>query len=222
MITGAAGGIGQAIVQAFTAKGASVIATDIEPCEASRFEPCNLMDLQETSQLWPRAEQHFGRIDILVNNAGINILRPGILMRDADFEMVMRVNLTASFVLCRAALQRMPAHGRIITISSVIGVTGNVSQSNYAASKAAMMAMTKTLALEAAPKNITVTCVAPGFIDTNMIQWMPEGIRRHILRQIPQGRWGSVSDVAAACVFLASQEAAYLTGQTLHVNGGLI
>ena len=233
LVTGASGGIGAAIAKALHARGATVTVSGTrEPLlknlagelgERVNVITCDLFDSAAVIALAGRAEEAMGSLDILVNNAGIT--RDGLFLRlrDEDWLAVIDVNLTAGFRIVRGALRGMMQRrwGRVIGISSVIGVTGNAGQGNYAASKAGMIGMTKALAHEVASRNITANCVAPGFIDTAMTDELNDKQRAAILANVPAGRLGSVEDVAAAVVYLASPEAAYVTGQTLHVNGGM-
>ncbi len=234
LVTGASGGIGGAIARALHRQGATLAlsGTRIEALDAlakdlgSRVHclPCNLADPVEVEKLVPAAEAAFGDLEILVNNAGLT--RDGLFMRmkDEDWDQVIAVNLTAAFRLSRAAVKGMMKRrsGRIITITSIVGVTGNAGQANYAASKAGLIGMSKSIAAEAAGRNVTVNCVAPGFIETAMTDVLNEKIKEAVLARVPAGRFGTVDDVAAAVVYLASNEAAYVTGQTLHVNGGMV
>ena len=185
--------------------------------------PCNLSDAAATAALVGQAEEALGGLDIIVSNAGLT--RDGLLMRmkDEDWETVLNVNLGAYFRLARAAMRGMMKrrHGRIIGITSVVGVTGNAGQTNYAASKAGMIGFTKSLAAEVASRNITVNCIAPGFISTAMTDVLKDDQKEALLKGIPAGRLGSGADIAAAALYLASDESAYVTGQTLHVNGGM-
>jgi 3-oxoacyl-[acyl-carrier protein] reductase len=233
LVTGASGGLGQAIARALHRQGATVVlsGTRAEALETLRGElaerafavPCDLSNTEQVASLVTRAEAAAGQVDILVNNAGITRDTLALRMKDEDWNLVIAVNLTASFQLARAALKGMTRrrHGRIIGITSVVGVTGNAGQSNYAASKAGMIGMTKALAAEVASRDVTVNCVAPGFIESPMTAALNEKQRTAILGAVPAGRLGQGEDVAAAVVYLASREAAYVTGQTLHVNGGM-
>ncbi|WP_439499023.1 3-oxoacyl-[acyl-carrier-protein] reductase [Bosea sp. (in: a-proteobacteria)] len=233
LVTGATGGLGGAIARTLHGLGASVAlsGTRVEALEALAAEfgertvtvPCNLSDKDSVEALVPAAEEKLGGLDILVNNAGVT--RDNLFMRlkDEDWDNVIAVNLTAAFRLSRAAVKSMMRrrYGRIIAIGSVVGVTGNPGQGNYAASKAGLIGMSKALAAEVASRNITVNVVAPGFIESPMTQSLTEKQREAILADVPMGRLGLGEDVAAAVAYLASNEAAYVTGQTLHVNGGM-
>ena len=234
LVTGASGGIGGPIAKALHAQGAHVVlsGTRAEALSALADElgdrvseaPCNLSDSGAVDGLIAQAEKAAGdQIDILVANAGVT--RDGLLLRmkDEDWDMVLKVNLEAYFRLSRAALRSMMKrrYGRIIGITSVVGVTGNGGQTNYAASKAGMIGFSKSLAQEVASRSITVNCIAPGFIESPMTDALNEAQKQGILAKIPAARLGSGAEVAAACVYLASEEASYVTGQTLHVNGGM-
>lgn len=233
LVTGATGGLGGAIARALHAQGASVAisGTRAEALEALAAElgervvvaPCNLSDKDSVEALVPGAEEKLGGLDILVNNAGIT--RDNLFMRlkDEDWDSVLAVNLTAAFRLSRAAVKSMmrKRHGRIVSIGSVVGTTGNPGQGNYAAAKAGLIGMSKALAAEVASRNITVNVVAPGFIESPMTQALNDKQREGILTGVPMGRLGAGADIAAAVVYLASNEAGYVTGQTLHVNGGM-
>jgi len=234
LVTGASGGIGGAIAKALHAQGARVIVsgTRVEALEALVGElkdrvfklPCNLADAAELEDLVKKAEAAAsGPVDILVNNAGITRDNLFLRMKDEEWDQVIAVNLTAAFKLSRAVLRNMMKKrwGRIITITSVVGVTGNPGQGNYAAAKAGLIGMTKALAAEVASRNITVNTVAPGFIATPMTDKLTPEQKTAILARIPAGHLGTATDVAAAVSYLASEEAAYVTGQTLHVNGGM-
>ena len=185
--------------------------------------PCDLGDRAALEALVPAAEKALGQIDILINNAGVTRDNLFMRMKDAEWDQVIAINLTSAFVLSRAALRGMMKRrfGRIIGITSIVGVTGNPGQGNYAASKAGMIGMSKALAAEVASRSITVNCVAPGFIGSPMTEALNEAQRNAILANVPMGALGKGSDIAAACVYLASIEAGYVTGQTLHVNGGM-
>jgi 3-oxoacyl-[acyl-carrier protein] reductase len=233
LVTGATGGLGGAIARTLHAQGASVAisGTRAEALEAIAAElgervvvaPCDLSDKASVEALVPAAEEKLGGLDILVNNAGIT--RDNLFMRlkDEDWDSVLAVNLTAAFRLSRAAVKSMMRrrYGRIVAIGSVVGTTGNPGQGNYAAAKAGLIGMSKALAAEVASRNITVNVVAPGFIESPMTQALNEKQREGILAGVPMGRLGAGADVAAAVAFLASTEAGYVTGQTLHVNGGM-
>jgi 3-oxoacyl-[acyl-carrier protein] reductase len=233
LVTGATGGIGAAIARLLHKQGATVAIsgtrTDVlemlkaELGDRAHVFSSNLGKPEEVEKLVPAAEAALGSLDILVNNAGIT--RDGLAMRmkDDDWAQVIDVNLTAAFRLCRAAMRGMMKrrYGRIIGITSVVGVTGNAGQANYAASKAGMIGMTKALAQELASRNVTVNCIAPGFIATPMTDALNDKQKEAIIAKVPAGRLGTSDDVAAVAVYLASTEAAYVTGQTLHVNGGM-
>ena len=233
LVTGATGGLGGDIARALHRQGAAVAisGTRVDALDKLAGElgsrvhvmPCDLGDKAAVEALFPAAEKTLEHVDILVNNAGVT--RDGLFMRmkDEDWETVMTVNLTSAFRLSRAALRFMLKRrfGRIVGITSVVGCTGNPGQGNYAASKAGMIGMTKSLAAEIASRDVTANCVAPGFIESPMTAALNEKQKEAILRTIPSGRLGAGSDVAAAVCYLASREAGYVTGQTLHVNGGM-
>ena len=234
LVTGASGGIGGAIARALAMQGARVAlsGTRVEALEKLRGElggdhpvaPCNLSDPAAVDALVGQAEAALGgRLDILVANAGIT--KDGLLLRmkDEDFQSVLKINLESYFRLARGALKNMMKNrwGRIIGVTSVVGVTGNPGQANYAASKAGMIGFTKALAGEVASRNVTANCIAPGFIASPMTDVLSEAQKTALLSKIPAGRLGEGADVAAAAAYLASEEAAYVTGQTLHVNGGM-
>ena len=233
LVTGASGGIGQAIAAALHEQGATVALSGTraeklaEVAEAlgdrCHILPCNLSDSAAVDALPKQAEAAMGQLDILVNNAGITKDNLFMRMKDEEWDDVIRVNLTASFRLSRASLLGMMKRrfGRIISITSVVGTTGNPGQGNYAATKAGLVGMTKALAQEVASRKITVNCLAPGFIATPMTEGLSEQQTEALLGNIPAGRLGTGADVAAGVVYLASDEAAYVTGQTLHVNGGM-
>lgn len=233
LVTGASGGIGGAIAKALHQAGATVAVhgTRREALDALAAElgdrvhvlPANLSKPEEVEQLAKDAEAALGGLDILVNNAGITKDGLVLRMKDEDWDSVINVNLTAAFRLCRAAIKGMMKRrsGRIINITSIVGVTGNPGQVNYCASKAGMIGMTKSLAQEVASRNVTVNAVAPGFIATAMTDELNDEQKARINTQIPAGRMGSSEEIAAAVLYLASNEAAYVTGQTLHVNGGM-
>ncbi len=233
LVTGATGGIGGAIARALAVQGArvAVSGTRVEVLEALAAElgggavalPCNLSDAASVEALVPAADAALGQVDILVNNAGITRDNLFLRMKDEEWEQVIAVNLTASFRLMRAAVKGMMRrrNGRIISIGSVVGTTGNPGQGNYAASKAGLIGMSKALAAEVASRGVTINVIAPGFIESPMTEALNDKQREAILGNVPMGRLGTGGDIAAAAVFLASPEAAYLTGQTLHVNGGM-
>lgn len=233
LVTGATGGIGAAIARTLHTQGATVtisgtrqeILDEMRASLGSRVHAiaCNLANPTKVEKLVPAAEAAMGSLDILVNNAGIT--RDGLAMRmkDEDWAAVIDINLTAGFRLARAAMRGMMKRrwGRIIGISSISGVAGNAGQANYSAAKAGMIGMTKALAQELAARNVTVNCVAPGFIGTAMTDVLDEKVKAAFLGRIPAGRLGTSEEIAAAVLYLASQEAAYTTGQTLNVNGGM-
>jgi 3-oxoacyl-[acyl-carrier protein] reductase len=234
LVTGASGGLGSAIAKALAEQGArlAVSGSNVEKLESFRASlsgnhtalPCNLSDGAAVDQLVPQAlEALGGKLDILVNNAGVT--RDNLLMRmkNEEFEEVIRINLEAAFRLMRAAARPMmkARFGRIISITSVVGVTGNPGQANYVASKAGLIGMTKSVAQELASRGITVNAIAPGFMTSAMTDALNEQQRESILARIPVGAMGSGDDIGAACVYLASREAGYVTGQTIHVNGGM-
>ena len=233
LVTGASGGIGSAVAKALAAQGARVAlsGTREDALNAVAAEiggdcvilPCNLSDPQAVDGLVPRAVEALGKLDILVNNAGVTRDSLVMRMKDEEWDTVIRVNLEAAFRLIRAASKPMmkARFGRIITITSVVGTTGNPGQANYAASKGGLTAMSKALAQELASRQITVNCVAPGFISSAMTDALPDAQKDALTTRIPAGKLGEGSDVAAAVVYLASAEASYVTGQTIHVNGGM-
>ncbi|HEX9463642.1 MAG TPA: 3-oxoacyl-[acyl-carrier-protein] reductase [Alphaproteobacteria bacterium] len=233
LVTGASGGIGGAIAAALAARGARVAlsGTRVDALQQlagtlgakAVVTPGDLGDAAATEKLFKDAEAALGQIDILVNNAGLTRDGLGVRMKDEDWQKVLDVNLTSGFRLARAAMRGMMKRrwGRIIGITSIVGVTGNPGQANYAAAKAGMIGMSKALAGEVASRGITVNCVAPGFIATAMTDVLPEEQKAKLQHAVPAGRLGSAADVAAAVVYLASEEAGYVTGHTLHVNGGM-
>ena len=234
LVTGASGGIGSAIAHALAAQGARLAVSGSNADKLNAFRdtlggdnvalPCNLGDAATVDALVPSAVEALGgKLDILVNNAGVT--RDNLIMRMKDEEWmdVIRINLEANFRLARAAAKPMmkARFGRIISITSVVGATGNPGQANYAASKAGVTGMTKALAQELASRGVTANCVAPGFIATAMTDDLPDAQKEALNQRIPAGRMGEGGDIAAAVVYLASKEAGYVTGQTLHVNGGM-
>jgi 3-oxoacyl-[acyl-carrier protein] reductase len=234
LVTGASGGIGSAIARALAGQGARVALSGTREAalrgiaEGIGNDPvvlaADLGDAQAVDGLVPRAVEAMGKLDILVNNAGITRDNLAMRMKDEEWSEVIRVNLEAAFRLSRAALKPMmrARHGRIVSITSIVGAIGNPGQANYAASKAAIVGMSKAIAQEVATRGITVNCVAPGFIQSPMTEALNEAQRDLLLGKIPSGRLGSGEDVAAAVVYLASNEGGYMTGQTLHVNGGMV
>jgi 3-oxoacyl-[acyl-carrier protein] reductase len=233
LVTGATGGIGGAIARAFHAQGATVAVSGTrrelldqlaaELKERVHVLPCNLADKEAVEALVPSSEQAMGRLDILVANAGITRDNLFVQLSDEAWDEVVAVNLTATFRLARAAVRGMMRRrfGRVIGITSVVGVTGNPGQSNYTATKAGMIGMIKSVAQEYAKRGVTANCIAPGFITTPMTDKLNDKQREAILARVPAGRLGTGADVAAAAIYLASEEAAYVTGLTLHVNGGM-
>lgn len=233
LVTGASGGIGEAIAAALHAQGASVALSGTRRekldevaaklGERSHVLPCNLRDREQVANLVAQAEAALGHLDILVNNAGVTRDNLFMRMKDEEWDDVIAINLTSSFILCRAALRNMMRRrtGRIINIASISGVVGNPGQGNYAASKAELVGMTKSLAREVASRGITANCIAPGFIETPMTHGLNEKQTEAIAAAIPAGTFGKPEDIAAAAVYLASDEARYITGETLHVNGGM-
>ncbi len=233
LVTGATGGLGGAIARSLHAQGAQVVLSGTragaleglkgELGERAHVLACNLSDGAAVDGLFGEAEKLAGDVHIVVSNAGVTRDQLLIRMKDDDWDTVLKVNLEAYFRLSRAALRGLMRRrwGRIIGITSVVGVTGNPGQTNYAASKAGMIGFSKALAQEVASRSVTVNCIAPGFISSPMTEALNEQQREAIMARIPAGRLGAGEDVAAACVFLASEEAGYMTGQTLHVNGGM-
>jgi len=234
LVTGATGGIGAEIARALHNAGATVVITgrkqealdalSAELGERVYSAAADLSDTGAASRLVGEAVEKAGKLDILVNNAGLT--RDGLMMRmkDEDFEAVLAVNLNSSFRLMREAVAPMmkARTGRIINITSIIGTMGNAGQANYAASKGALTSLSKSLAVEVAPRGITVNCIAPGFITTAMTDVLPDDVKAKMLEQIPLRRFGTPADVAATAVWLASDEASYITGQTVHANGGML
>ena len=236
LVTGASGGIGEGIARAFHAAGASVaisgrkvdvleaLAKDLGG-ERVHVVPCDLAERAQVGKLIDEAVAKLGRLDILVNNAGLTKDNLFMVMKDEQWDAVIAVNLTSAFMLCRAASRHMvrnkSGYGRIINISSVSGVFGNPGQGNYAAAKSGMIGMTKSLAREVASRGITANCIAPGFIATPMTDVLNDKQKGEIAEMIPAKRFGSVTDIAAGALYLASNEGGYITGQTLHINGGM-
>jgi 3-oxoacyl-[acyl-carrier protein] reductase len=234
LVTGASGGIGSEIAKALAAQGArlAVSGSNADKLEAFRVSlggdhvalPCNLSDAAAVDALVPQAVEALGgKLDILVNNAGVTRDNLAMRMKDDEWDSVIRVNLEAAFRLMRAAAKPMmkARFGRMISVTSIVGVTGNPGQANYAASKAGLIGMSKSMAQELASRGITVNCVAPGFITSPMTDALPEAQKTALTAKIPAGRLGEGADIGAAIVYLASREAGYVTGQTVHVNGGM-
>ena len=233
LVTGASGGLGSSIAKGLAAQGARLALSGSNQAKLEAFAQqlggdhvslvCDLGNAEQVDQLVPRAVKALGKLDILVNNAGVTRDNLAMRMKDEEWEQVIKVNLEASFRLMRAAMKPMmkARHGRIINITSVVGVTGNPGQANYVASKAGLIGMSKAFAQEVASRGITVNCVAPGFMTSAMTDALTDAQKEAILSKIPTGAMGSGDDIGAAVVYLASREAGYVTGQTLHVNGGM-
>ena len=241
LVTGASGGIGSAIARALAKQGARLALSGSNPARLRAFREelndefgpkdteghveitCDLSDTTQVEELVPATIDTLGQLDILVNNAGVTRDNLAMRMKDDEWEQVMTINLEAAFRLMRAAARPMmkARFGRIVTITSVVGATGNPGQMNYAAAKAGLVGMTKSLAQEVASRGITANCVAPGFIRTPMTDGLPDAQKEALNARIPMGRMGSGEDIGAAVVYLASREAEYVTGHTLHVNGGM-
>jgi 3-oxoacyl-[acyl-carrier protein] reductase len=233
LVTGASGGLGSAIAEALAGQGARLAVSGSNVAKLEAFKaglggdhvalPCDLSDAGAVDALVPQAVEALGKLDILVNNAGVTRDNLVMRMKDEEWDMVIRVNLEAAFRLARAAARPMmkARFGRVISVTSVVGTTGNPGQANYAASKAGLVGMSKALAQELASRGITVNCVAPGFIASPMTDVLPDAQKEALNARIPAGKMGEGSDIGAAVVYLASKEAGYVTGQTLHVNGGM-
>ncbi|MFT6106511.1 MAG: 3-oxoacyl-[acyl-carrier protein] reductase [Rickettsiales bacterium] len=234
LITGATGGIGGQIAKSLSAAGATIVisgtreeklkelATQIDG--ETHILPCNLSAVEEVEALFDKAEALVGQIDILVCNAGVTKDGLAIRMKNDDWDQVLNINLKSTFILNRNAVKKMMRrkNGRIINISSIVGVSGNPGQANYVASKAGMIGMSKSFALEVASRGITINCIAPGFIATQMTEALTDTQKQGIMSSIPAGKMGNPEDIASSTVFLSSSEAGYITGQTLHVNGGML
>ncbi|HRI38315.1 MAG TPA: 3-oxoacyl-[acyl-carrier-protein] reductase [Nitrospira sp.] len=237
IVTGAAQGIGRAIAEALAQAGADIAVADLDPSRSAETVGAvekigrkalnlkvNVADTGETKSMVEQVLKAWGKVDILVNNAGIT--RDGLLLRmkDEDWNLVLQINLNGTFNCTKAVLQPMTKqrYGRIVNIASIVGVIGNAGQANYSASKAAVIGFTKTVGREYASRNVTVNAVAPGFIDTAMTHGLSTDVKDTLLKQIPLGRLGTPADIAAAVRFLVSEEAAYITGHVLHVNGGML
>jgi 3-oxoacyl-[acyl-carrier protein] reductase len=237
IVTGAAQGIGRAIAEALAHAGADIVVADLDPGRSADAVAMvekigrkalnvkvNVADANDTKAMAEHVMKSWGKIDILVNNAGITRDALLLRMKEEDWNLVLQVNLNGTFNCTKAVLQPMTKqrYGRIVNIASIVGAMGNVGQANYAASKAAVIGFTKTVAREYASRNVTVNAVAPGFIDTTMTQGLPAEVKETLQKQIPLGRLGTPGDIAAAVRFLVSDDAAYVTGQVLHVNGGML
>ncbi|MFN7038753.1 MAG: 3-oxoacyl-ACP reductase FabG [Alphaproteobacteria bacterium] len=234
LVTGASGGIGSSIAKTLYACGANVIISGTNEVNLKQLSAelvnrntilvCNLKDRTQTENLVEEAISVYGKLDILVCNAGITKDNLSIRMKNEDFEEVININLTSSFILNKSAIKHMMKNkwGRIINISSIIGTTGNAGQANYSASKAGLNALTRSLAQEVGSRGITINAVAPGFIETPMTEVLSSDHKDNLLKSIPMGRFGKPEDVASTIAFLASEEASYITGQTIHVNGGML
>lgn len=230
LVTGATGGIGEAIAAALKGAGATVTVSGTNPEKLAALAAnyntiaCNLSDAAAVAELPKKAEEAMGGLDILVNNAGITRDNIFMRMKDEEWDEVLKVNLSANFILTRAVMRGMMKQrfGRIINITSIVGVMGNPGQANYAASKAGLIGMTKSVAAEVASRGITANCIAPGFITTPMTDKLNDEQKQKMLVNIPAGAFGAPADIASACLFLSSNEAGYITGQTLHINGGML
>jgi len=237
LVTGASRGIGKEIARAFAMEGCDIavnfhsseteadrVATEIETWDVKTWVyPADTSDLAEVKKMKASVEKHFGKIDILVNNAGINIDKMFVKMTEADWTKVIGVNLNGIFNCTHEFIDHIMAskQGRIINITSIVGQMGNIGQVNYAASKSGIIGMTKALAREMARKGVTVNAIAPGFIETDMVRGIPDAVKEKVLAQIPMQRFGQPSEIAAAAIFLASKDAAYITGHVMNVNGGM-
>jgi 3-oxoacyl-[acyl-carrier protein] reductase len=237
IVTGAAQGIGRAIAEALAQAGADIAVADLDPSRSAETVAAvenigrkalnlkvNVADAGETKSMVEQVLKAWGKVDILVNNAGIT--RDGLLLRmkEEDWNLVLQINLNGTFNCTKAVLQPMTKqrYGRVVNIASIVGVIGNAGQANYSASKAAVIGFTKTVGREYASRNVTVNAVAPGFIDTAMTHGLSADVKDALLKQIPLGRLGTPADIAAAVRFLVSEEASYITGHVLHVNGGML
>jgi 3-oxoacyl-[acyl-carrier protein] reductase len=234
LITGATGGIGGQIAKSLSDAGATIVISGTREEKLKELAatisgethilPCNLSSVEEVEALFDKAEALAGQIDILVCNAGITKDGLAVRMKNDDWDQVLDINLKSTFILNRNAIKKMMRrkYGRIINISSIVGVSGNPGQANYVASKAGMIGMSKSFALEIASRGITINCIAPGFIATQMTEILTDAQKQTILSSIPKGEMGTPKDIASSTVFLASDEAGYITGQTLHINGGML
>ena len=232
LVTGATGGIGGAIVKKFISLGATVLGsgTNIKKLETLKKQFPSLLTQQfdisnhlEIDEFLEKASKNLGGLDILINNAGITKDNLSIRMKNEEWQKVLDINLTSTFYLCKSAIKKMLKNkfGRVVNITSIVGHTGNIGQANYSASKAGIVALSKSMAIEYAKKNITINCVSPGFIQTNMTDKINEEFKSQLTSRIPMNRLGSGEDVSNAVAFLSSEDASYITGETIHVNGGM-
>ena len=232
LITGATGGIGNALVKKFSEHGGSIVATGtkIEKLDEIKKNFPNVLvkkfDISEHSnieQFIENVSNELGGLDILINNAGINVDTLSLRMKDEEWKKVIDINLTSTFLLSKNSIKIMLKNkfGRVVNIASIVGHTGNLGQSNYSAAKAGIIGMSKSLAIEYAKKNITINCVSPGFIETAMTRSIPEKVKLHLISRIPMGKLGSGDDVSNCVAFLSSESSSYITGETIHVNGGM-
>jgi|TARA_B100000700_G_C15004233_1_gene837751 Dehydrogenases with different specificities (related to short-chain alcohol dehydrogenases) len=232
LITGATGGIGNALVKKFSEHGGSIVATGtkIEKLDEIKKNFPNVLvkkfDISEHSnieQFIENVSNELGGLDILINNAGINVDTLSLRMKDEEWKKVIDINLTSTFLLSKNSIKIMLKNkfGRVVNIASIVGHTGNLGQSNYSAAKAGIIGMSKSLAIEYAKKNITINCVSPGFIETAMTRNIPEKVKLHLISRIPMGKLGSGDDVSNCVAFLSSESSSYITGETIHVNGGM-
>ena len=232
LVTGATGGIGGAIIKKFLSLGATVLGsgTNIKKLESLEREFPQLLTQQfdisnhlEIDEFIEKASKNLGGLDILINNAGITKDNLSIRMKNEEWQRVLDINLTSTFYLCKSAIKRMLKNkfGRVVNITSIVGHTGNIGQTNYSASKAGIVALSKSMAIEYAKKNITINCVSPGFIQTSMTDNINEQFKSQLISRIPMNRLGSGEDVSNTVAFLSSEDASYITGETVHVNGGM-
>ena len=232
LITGATGGIGGALVKKFVSLGGTVLATGTKSDKldlikksypAVKVKKFNISEHLAIEEFVESAASELGGLDVLVNNAGVNVDNLSLRMKDEEWKKVIDINLTSTYYLCKSSIKKMlkNKYGRIINITSIVGHTGNIGQSNYAASKAGIIGMSKSLAIEYAKKNITINCVSPGFIQTDMTEKISENVKNVLISKIPMSKLGTGEDVANTVAFLSSDAASYITGETIHVNGGM-